>query len=128
LGPSCTATITARGTYLADVSGVVNAAPRRNGANGDGIDIDVFLRGTLDGRSVPLLLSIWDPDSSAGPEPTSILFGAADGSSALIDSGQTPQMGEAHIDDRGGTAAFDVHLTLGTALRGTVACRPLPAT
>lgn len=124
--PTCEATIAASGLYEADIDGEVVGAPRRNGANGAGIDIDMYVEASLDGRVVPILFSIWDPDSSTGPMPTHILFGASDGSSWMVDSGQVPEMGSAMISDDGRTASFDVHLRLGTDLRGSVTCPPLP--
>jgi hypothetical protein len=120
--PTCTGHFVASGLYEATIEGLLPGAPRRNGEGGRGIDIDLLLDATSDGRAYPILFSVWDPDGETGPEGRHFLFGPRDGSSILVDSGRTPDNGRATIAADGSAADFDVHLQLGTVLTGSVQC------
>ena len=123
----CVANLTAAGPSIAQIDGPVAGGPRHNGASGNGIDIDFFFDAVRDdGFPMEMLMSIWDPDSSAGKKPTSILYGPADAVGLPIESGKTPEMGVAFIADDGSRATFDVLLNWGSRLEGSIECTPIP--
>lgn len=125
--PMCYLDLVAEGPSIAQIDGPVVGGARHNGASGDGIDIDIFFEAVRDdGYQMQMFLSIWDPDSAAGPQSTSILYGPSNAVGLPIESGATPEMGVAVIADDGSRATFDVHLNWGSKLKGTIECAPIP--
>lgn len=125
--PTCHAELVASGPATAEVDGTVVGGARHNGASGNGIDIDFFFDAVRDdGFQMHMLMSIWDPDSTAGPKPSSILYGPSSAVGLPIESGTTPDMGIAVIADDGSRATFDVHLNWGSNVKGAIECAPIP--